>query len=44
MPSSASDTILRSVYFDWPAIPGYFGKPWFLPIVGAWYRYKDLVR
>ena len=30
--------------FDWPAIPGYFGKPWFLPIVGAWYRYQDLVR
>lgn len=30
--------------FDWPAIPGYFGKPWFLPIVGAYYRYQDLVR
>ncbi|MEP7070220.1 MAG: FAD-dependent oxidoreductase [Usitatibacter sp.] len=30
--------------FDWPAIPGYFGRPWFLPIVGAWYRYRDLVR
>ncbi len=30
--------------FDWPAIPGHFGKPWFLPIVGAWYRYQDLVR
>jgi len=30
--------------FDWPAIPGYFGKPWFLPIVGAWYRYQDLVK
>ncbi|MEO6361084.1 MAG: FAD-binding oxidoreductase [Sphingomicrobium sp.] len=29
--------------FDWPAIPGHFGKPWFLPIVGAYYRYKDLV-
>jgi glycine/D-amino acid oxidase-like deaminating enzyme len=27
--------------FDWPAIPGYFGRPWFLPIVGAYYRYKD---
>lgn len=27
--------------FSWPAIPGHFGKPWFLPIVGAWYRYKD---
>ena len=30
--------------FDWPAIPGYFGRPWFLPIVGAYYRYQDLVR
>ncbi len=20
---------------DWPAIPGHFGKPWFLPMVGA---------
>ena len=30
--------------FDWPAIPGHFGKPWFLPFVGAWYRYQDLVR
>lgn len=29
--------------FDWPAIPGYFGKPWFLPFVGAYFRYKDLV-
>ncbi len=27
--------------FDWPAIPGHFGKPWFLPIVGAYYRMKD---
>jgi glycine/D-amino acid oxidase-like deaminating enzyme len=30
--------------FDWPPIPGYFGKPWFLPIVGAYYRYQDYVR
>jgi len=30
--------------FDWPAIPGHFGKPWFLPFVGAYYRYQDLVR
>ncbi|MDR7126667.1 FAD-binding oxidoreductase [Pseudotabrizicola sp. 4114] len=27
--------------FDWPAIPGYFGRPWFLPVLGAWYRMKD---
>ena len=25
----------------WPAIPGHFGPPWFLPLVGAWYRLKD---
>ncbi|MGN8157493.1 NAD(P)/FAD-dependent oxidoreductase [Salinisphaera sp. SWV1] len=25
----------------WPAIPGHFGTPWFLPAVGAWYRLKD---
>lgn len=30
--------------FDWPAIPGHFGKPWFLPIVGAYYRFQDLVK
>ncbi|POR51467.1 NAD(P)/FAD-dependent oxidoreductase [Bosea psychrotolerans] len=27
--------------FDWPAIPGHFGSPWFLPLVGAYYRIKD---
>ena len=26
---------------DWPAIPGYSGKPWFLPLVGAWYKLQD---
>ncbi len=26
---------------DWPAIPGHLGKPWFLPMVGAWYRLQD---
>ena len=25
----------------WPAIPGHFGPPWFLPLVGAYYRTKD---
>lgn len=27
-----------------PAIPLYRGRPWFLPIVGAYYRLKDLVQ
>ncbi len=27
--------------FDWPAVPGHFGRPWFLPLVGAYYRYQD---
>ena len=27
--------------FDWPAIPGHFGRPWFLPFVGAYYRLQD---
>ena len=26
---------------DWPAIPGHFGPPWFLPAVGAYYRLMD---
>jgi len=26
---------------DWPAVPGHFGRPWFLPFVGAYYRYQD---
>jgi glycine/D-amino acid oxidase-like deaminating enzyme len=28
---------------DWPAIPGYSGKPWFLPMVGAYYKLQDLL-
>ncbi|WP_133647128.1 NAD(P)/FAD-dependent oxidoreductase [Paraburkholderia flava] len=28
--------------FAWPAIPGHTGKPWFLPLVGAYYRIKDV--
>lgn len=28
---------------EWPPIPGYFGTPWFLPAVGAYYRIKDRV-
>ena len=28
---------------DWPAIPGHFGPPWFLPLVGAYYRVQDML-
>ncbi len=27
-----------------PAIPLYDGRPWFLPLVGAWYRFLDWIR
>ena len=27
--------------FEWPAIPGYSGKPWFLPMVGLYYKALD---
>lgn len=27
----------------WPAVPLHAGKPWFLPFVGLYYRYKDYV-
>jgi glycine/D-amino acid oxidase-like deaminating enzyme len=30
--------------FDWPAIPAYTGKPWFLPLVGLFYKGLDYVR
>ena len=28
----------------WPAMPGHFGTPWFLPLVGAYYRILDCLR
>lgn len=28
---------------DWPAIPFHFGKPWFLPFVGVYYRVLDRI-
>jgi len=28
----------------WPAIPGYFGTPWFLPFVGLYYRTLDVLK
>ena len=27
----------------WPAVFGHFGPPWFMPLVGAYYRFKDVV-
>jgi len=29
---------------DWPAVPGHLGRPWFLPLVGAWYRLMDVLK
>jgi len=29
---------------DWPAVPGHFGKPWFLPLVGLYYKALDLMQ
>ena len=26
---------------SWPAVPGHFGKPWFLPLVGLYYKTLD---
>ncbi|OZI23274.1 FAD-dependent oxidoreductase [Bordetella genomosp. 9] len=28
---------------NWPALPGYAGRTWFLPVIGAYYRVKDLL-
>lgn len=28
---------------DWPAVPGHFGKPWFLPLVGLYYKFLDRI-
>lgn len=29
---------------DWPAIPLHFGKPWFLPVAGLYFRLLDRIR
>jgi glycine/D-amino acid oxidase-like deaminating enzyme len=29
---------------DWPAVPGHFGKPWFLPFVGLYYKALDRIQ
>ena len=28
---------------EWPTIPGHFAKPWFLPLVGVYYRVQDVL-
>jgi glycine/D-amino acid oxidase-like deaminating enzyme len=28
---------------DWPVVPFHFGKPWFLPLVGLYYRVLDRI-
>ncbi|WP_106477852.1 NAD(P)/FAD-dependent oxidoreductase [Phytohalomonas tamaricis] len=50
MGKSLAETLLgqRETYpwqeSEWPAIPGHFGKPWFLPLIGSWYRLQDRLR
>ncbi|WP_105385021.1 NAD(P)/FAD-dependent oxidoreductase [Neorhizobium alkalisoli] len=29
---------------EWPAVPGHFGKPWFLPLVGLYYKILDRIQ
>ncbi len=29
---------------EWPAVPGHFGKPWFLPLVGLYYKMLDKIQ
>ena len=29
---------------SWPSIPGHFGKPWFLPLVGLYYKALDFIQ
>jgi len=30
--------------YPWPAVPGHFGKPWFLPLVGMYYKMLDRIQ
>jgi len=40
----AGEPIENPLFDDrFPAIPLYSGNPWFLPVVGAYYRLRDLV-
>lgn len=40
------DRIDRNPWADipWNAVPGHFGQPWFLPLVGAYYKLLDRVQ
>jgi hypothetical protein len=38
----AGETIVHPLIDrPWPAIPLFRGTPWFLPAVGAYYRFRD---
>ena len=40
----AGDTAANPLRFlQWKAIPGHFGPPWFMPFVGAFYKWNDRV-
>ena len=41
-----TDKINRNPWAEipWNAVPGHFGKPWFLPLVGAYYKLLDRAR
>lgn len=40
----AGDAAANPLYgLPWPAVPGHFGPPWFMPFVGAYYRFKDRI-
>jgi glycine/D-amino acid oxidase-like deaminating enzyme len=39
MGGNAAANPLRGL--PWPAVPGHFGPPWFMPFVGTWYRLQD---
>ena len=39
---AALESLLDPLFDDrFPAIPMYSGRPWFLPLVGAYYQVKD---
>jgi glycine/D-amino acid oxidase-like deaminating enzyme len=41
----AGEPIEHPLFDDrFPPIPGYSGRPWFLPLIGAYYRVKDWIQ